>query len=625
MDEDQNDQRAALASVLVTIATVLVLANYLPQCGSSEASKKIVEVEEGQACGKIPYGDLTSVPCKGDPSKSDVYHCFDYGLKKVIDQCSEGGGGGGKPDEECKNLVRFEEDIKPILTAKCISCHGPAKFDDYLVSVGRVDEYIRRISLSTEDPRRMPKFPAPELPIEEKTLFQKWKDDGLIKSQEDCTKSQPPGGKLGYKDLLSRMVADIAKVNQDDREFIRYSVASHSANLGFTEGFKEQADGLNKGLNSLVKVSPRLFKVTPIDDKSAIFRYDIRSFELTRLDWATIEKNDRVNIVGKSDLDRLLQLLTNTQKPWLHSDNLLNIAIGNARLYYQFTETKLYLRDFLLDVGVNQGQQINDNDANFIGANGSLISLQKNRLLVRYDGLNGPVWFSYDVNDNGGATRNLFEFPLLINNRNRNDEFDFDASEVLFQRPNGMIGIALFDRNGNLQNAAPLDVVVDRQNPLGDPEIDAAADCMRCHAPGFLVMKDQIRDHVIRNASNFNSDVVFKVRQLYRPDTSNVALFNVDNKVVQEAMKKLDIDPSKADPVNLAVDSLLFDYDLGKLARFLFLSTDELKACIEVSAEAREEIGQLSTGGTASFQQVLESLPDLIADCQLFEEQINGE
>jgi hypothetical protein len=79
------------------------------------------------------------------------------------------------------------------------------------------------------------------------------------------------------------------------------------------------------------------------------------------------------------------------------------------------------------------------------------------------------------------------------------------------------------------------------------------------------------------------------------------------------------------DPVNLARDRLLLDWNIEQLASFLFLSVDDFKTKLKQSAQGQAQVGQLLSGGTITFDQLVQSLPVLIADLRLFEEPINGE
>lgn len=62
-------------------------------------------------------------------------------------------------------------------------------------------------------------------------------------------------------------------------------------------------------------------------------------------------------------------------------------------------------------------------------------------------------------------------------------DVDFDAIEMFFPLPNGMIGSDLFDKQGNQQDAAPPDVAADRRIPEPhSTELSAGLiSCARCH------------------------------------------------------------------------------------------------------------------------------------------------
>lgn len=75
-----------------------------------------------------------------------------------------------------------------------------------------------------------------------------------------------------------------------------------------------------------------------------------------------------------------------------------------------------------------------------------------------------------------------------------------DAREVIAERPNGMHIFALFDGKGNLQRAAPDNVVKDHSVPAPHTaRLQPSISCIRCHGPnqGFQPFRNEVQ--VMRN------------------------------------------------------------------------------------------------------------------------------
>ena len=85
---------------------------------------------------------------------------------------------------------------------------------------------------------------------------------------------------------------------------------------------------------------------------------------------------------------------------------------------------------------------------------------------------------------------------------------------------------------------------------------------------------------------------------------------------------RLDFDLGK-DPITFANDIYKLDWDIREFAAFLLLTEQELRNCIARSSVGRAQVGQLLTGGTASFNQIVQVLEDALKDdCRLFEEPL---
>jgi len=89
-------------------------------------------------------------------------------------------------------------------------------------------------------------------------------------------------------------------------------------------------------------------------------------------------------------------------------------------------------------------------------------------------------------------------------------------------------------------------------------------------------------------------------------------------------MEELGINTSDDDPANLLTNTFRAEWTVKQAAAFYFLKQEDFLECLEGSARAKEQIGQLLNGGTVSLDQVIATNPILVRDCNLFQDDING-
>jgi hypothetical protein len=275
-------------------------------------------------------------------------------------------------------------------------------------------------------------------------------------------------------------------------------------------------------------------------------------------------------------------------------------------------------------LGINFQRDIDNFDFTMAGFFGSPISLNKNRMISRNDVPNndGYVWITYDPDDLGGAERNYFEFPLLAETGGQKVAL-FDASETIATLPNGLQAYGLWNGAGLRQDEAPITVVTDNESPF-NPIIVNGISCHRCHSKGLLIAADQIRDSALANASQFTADDLELIRTYFVSNGALSATFTSDIRVYSEALQKLSIGLNEADAVNYLVDNHRRDWTLADAAAFVLFTPDEFKACIRASNALQAQIGQLETGGTVGLVQFQASFPNIIQDCRLGQDDIDG-
>jgi hypothetical protein len=469
---------------------------------------------------------------------------------------------------------------------------------------------IRRVGLPDSDGQRMPKAPNPALSEDEKALFSEWKADGFLPTCEDGAKNNNPHLDSNYvEDALDQDLEGLSSADQKDA---RYLIISHKSDEGADlKVLKQFVAGIQKATNSL-SFAREISLAQPVDQYKTIYRLSLRDLKLSAADWKLIEDHELVNLESFTNKGLLLKQLTGARKPWLHIDSFA-FSANQPDVYYQLRKLPKTENELFAQLGVNFNQELQDLTALHVGFANSPIALNKNRLITRFDADDGELFITFDVDANqNSADRNLFQFPLLKSASGKAN-FRFDASEFIFSLANGLHGYFLANAQGQRVNAAPLTVVADNISPFS-PEIKAGISCYRCHSGGYIKAKDEVKAHVDENAALFDLADVDFVDELYRDPTAD---FNRDNAIYAAALSKMGIDISEPDPVNLTADNLRRNMNAQAVAALLLLTKEEFLEGLNRSAEGRQQVGSLLTGGEITFQQLVATLPILIRDLRL--------
>jgi hypothetical protein len=101
---------------------------------------------------------------------------------------------------------------------------------------------------------------------------------------------------------------------------------------------------------------------------------------------------------------------------------------------------------------------------------------RKVRRVARRQGPLGGAWITYDV-EQSTAERDPLRNPFA---------FDFDASEHIAAKANGLHIFALYNRQGQRQDSVPDKIAKDSSDPHGDGIIVPLVSCVRCHVEDGL-------------------------------------------------------------------------------------------------------------------------------------------
>lgn len=549
-------------------------------------------------------GEVRKASCPSGQIGNPLEICKAGKWKSSFNDCKASG---------CAQTV-FDRDLEPIIASKCVSCHPG--FDKIDTARSKIDSYVAKISLGDNDPLRMPKAPNAPLAPSDKKVFTDWKAGGLLPSCPATTTNIPF---QHLSDLELALTKDIATQSPGLQSETRWLVALDRTNEGTNaEQFATFQKAIQKGIN-IISSGRNLILAADAGVSGAVLRFNLNDLKLTNAAWTLIENADPINLESFTNLGAALKNITRTRKPWLFV-SAFNVAANTAAVYHAIHKIPADLNTFLGQLGINENVQLGNFQALQVGFANSPISLNKNRLLARFDSNDGALWQTFDTNGTVSADRNFFNFPLLKSSSGKATA-KFDASELLFSLPNGLLGSALFDAAGKRLDAAALNVVAFDTHPPADPTIKNSPSCHQCHNGGLIPRKDEIAASVNANAAQFDLRDVDLVNQLFRDPA---AAFAADNAQVAASLSKLGILPQDPDPITATIQNLTErTLDAKAVGALLLLTEEEFKAGLNTSAQGKAQVGQLLTGGAVTFQQLQATLPILIKDLRIAVDPLN--
>ena len=618
----------------------LMIMGAVAACGLFEPSALPPQIEElpppqmelppAIKCGTADVADTRIRQCPGDEQGNILEICSAQGRWVEAQSTCE-----KKCDPSKQGKVTFAQ-LKPVLSKHCVACHqSPERYDEYEPSRKHINDFIFRVNANTYE--KMPPSGLEELTKEERQLFEDWRDDGLIEDDE-CNQNtngvEPVTMTLDY--IESRILEDLNNLDARGRNESAYLVLSHKVNAEPSdETMGQYRVSVNKTLNS-VSTDNLLRRATVVDARESIYRVDLDAFDFLlspkkrkrgrrKDDWDLVvdQANKLFKFESKTNKGQLIAQLSGRNQVWLHADNYIQAALS-ADTYYELIDAPKTLDELFIQQGVDIQKQFDDFEIIAGGGFGSPISIQKNRVVYRARTSEGSevMWLTLDPNSQFEPDKNYFEFPCIFE-MNCTTVLNFDASEVIYSLPNSMHAYWLNNAAGGREVEAPGDVVSNVNDPRGDSIINNANDCFRCHSKGFIPMRDQIRDHVLANASEFDFDDVRIIEATYKGDNALAASFQRDINNYSKAVEQIGVDIAKPDPINFILDDFLGDYTAKKVAAFVFISESELKSCINSSAQLKSQVGQLLSSGVISNSQFSQIFPILIEECSLNEDKID--
>jgi mono/diheme cytochrome c family protein len=469
---------------------------------------------------------------------------------------------GAKAAAPAANTPSPAAQVRSIFELNCFRCHGQ---DDYaeagvyildrdkLVALKKIvpgnPDNSRLMQRLLSDKRPMP--PEDETPrpsADDIALVKQWIAAGAPSVAAPAPAAPVTAGPLLDAGYLLKAVHDhLLTVAEQDRKYERYFTLTHLAgNPTEVKSLPLYRAGLAKLLNSL-SWKKTIVQPKPIDPAETIYAVDLRD-----LDWDTpdrwqdivraypygIHYDTGVNAALRA-LGSEVERLAGTALPTVRADWFIATA-SRPPLYHTLLALPTSARQLEQQLGVELSADFLNGKLRRSGFLKSNVSSQ-NRLLERHDSRFGAYWRSYDFRSSQNRD-SLITFPLgpgptfIANHPFPNLAFEQAGGELIFNLPNGLQGYMLVDGKDNRIDIAPIEVVRDRDETSGTPQIVNGLSCMACHTNG-MITGDNVKD-VIREGSAVDGAARTLVDELYVAPADMDKVLQSDADRFQRAMKR---------------------------------------------------------------------------------------
>ncbi len=299
-------------------------------------------------------------------------------------------------------------------------------------------------------------------------------------------------------------LADVVMLAEDERATTRYVTLYNLP----AQQRPAAAAALSYLLNA-VSHSPTIVRPTAIDDEQRLWRFDLRYYGLSAAQWESLTSRDEpyfhllaprrqaggaaddeltVSIAGgwiDPEHAATLRTLSGSDAAIVRADWLV-AQLSVPPLYYQLADVAETRDEWYANLGVEPRLVVH------LGANHGANILRSGvtrqvRRVSRWQGTLGGVWQTYDVSSSGPG-KDPFRDPTFDG-----QGFQFEASEMIAAKANGLHLFALYDAAGRRQDAVPDRIAKDDSDPHGDGIIVPLLSCVRCHIEDGLrpVQNDQ--------------------------------------------------------------------------------------------------------------------------------------
>jgi len=429
----------------------------------------------------------------------------------------------------------------------------------------------------------------------------------------------PTNGFIGFSAFESDMLSDLTSSDSARQINAFWLTVCDQYNAGdLTQSHRDAVVKVVNQLSLEKDIEPGIW----IGQYACTLSLDLRDYGLTRASWRIIERADPLKFESFTDRGLLVKQLTQSRRPWMLASNFIETSL-TGETYYDVLGIPNYLDDFLDNfLGCTVQRDFDDFNVYIAGVRRSLIALQKNRSILVMGCRDGTTAITYDtiLERITSPGRNLSILPFPREART-NKTFEHDASEIIVTLPNDLQGFALFNGQGTRENFAPTNVVVDNLRANIDPTIRNSRSCFACHTTGYIEVGDYIASHVTGNP-NFNAEEIQKAKAYFGRNDGMTATLRQANAKFEWALSQMNISTGRPDAINELTDQIRTEMDARQVASILFMTENDFKQQLTQSRGGTLAIGQLLTGGTINFQDLVQIAPTLILDLNLFQEDL---
>jgi serine/threonine-protein kinase len=530
----------------------------------------------------------------------------------------------------------LSQQVRTIFETNCLRCHGQDDSAEADVRVLDRDRLVAKQKIVPGDPdnsrlyQRITSAKRPMPPEDEEprpsaadiARVKEWIAAGAPPIAAAAAPTAQASTQLDTRYLLTAIRKYLVKVQDTDRKYQRFFTMTHVANNpAEAASLPIYRAGLVKLLNSLswkkTIVQPR-----PVDSAQTIYALDLRELDwdtpdrwqdITRLYPYGLHYDGRVGAALRPLADAV-ERLAKHPLPYVRADWFIANA-SRPPLYNTLLSLPANARTLEQQLGVDLAADFLNGKLRRTGFLKSNVSSQ-NRLLERHDSRFGAYWRSYDFKTSQNRD-SLIAFPLgpgpafIPNHPAANLAFEQAGGELIFNLPNGLQGYMLVDGKDKRIDIAPIEVVRDREESSGTPQIVNGLSCMACHVNG-MITGDNLKD-VIRAGSAVEGPTKTLIDQLYASPEEMDQLLKRDADRFQRSMKRT-LEPFNDHPVEEPISAVAKPFlrktiDLKTAAYELGVSDPQtLQQAIETNRTLRqlglEPLVQGNAIQRASWEQV---------------------
>ncbi|MEY2933875.1 MAG: hypothetical protein RL033_4624, partial [Pseudomonadota bacterium] len=231
-----------------------------------------------------------------------------------------------------------------------------------------------------------------------------------------------------------------------------------------------------------------------------------------------------------------------TSKPWLFGDDFIGTAAASD-LYYELLGLPSSLAELQEQLG--ESGEVPPQRAAFENSGYSMHARVVERHVLA-DGRKYWLGFNFSSEERGSA---VFSAPL---------ELVPDATEVIFELPNGLNGFFMANERGERLLTSQLP----RESAMDPAQIDgivrAGASCFSCHNAGVISFTDQLRDIWSPAVATPDADLQL-VLDAYPPASELAQAVEADNDGYKAALERTGVRRSMPD----SVSRLYLDFHVG--------------------------------------------------------------